>query len=78
MNVSRGALVDEAALVETIVEGRIARAGLDVYSVEPLAHAGHPMSARRPTRKGARAGALARMRRRRIARGRRAAHEVKR
>lgn len=45
INVSRGALIDEAALVETIVAGRIAGAGLDVYSLEPLARSGHPMSA---------------------------------
>lgn len=45
INVSRGAIVDEAALVEAIVACRIAGAGLDVYSVEPLARDGHPMSA---------------------------------
>jgi D-3-phosphoglycerate dehydrogenase len=45
VNVSRGALIDEAALVEAIVAGRIGGAGLDVYSVEPLASSGHPMSA---------------------------------
>ncbi|MDX8523592.1 C-terminal binding protein [Mesorhizobium sp. MSK_1335] len=45
INVSRGALIDEAALVEAIVAGRIAGAGLDVYSLEPLAKSGHPMSA---------------------------------
>jgi D-3-phosphoglycerate dehydrogenase len=45
INVSRGALIDEAALVETIVAGRIGGAGLDVYSLEPLARSGHPMSA---------------------------------
>jgi D-3-phosphoglycerate dehydrogenase / 2-oxoglutarate reductase len=44
INVSRGALIDEAALVEAIVEGRIAGAGLDVYSLEPLAKSGHPMT----------------------------------
>lgn len=44
INVSRGAIVDEAALVEAVVEGRIAGAGLDVYSQEPLARNGHPMS----------------------------------
>jgi D-3-phosphoglycerate dehydrogenase / 2-oxoglutarate reductase len=44
INVSRGALVDEAALVEAIVDGRIAGAGLDVYSVEPLRKSDHPMS----------------------------------
>lgn len=45
INVSRGALIDEAALVDAIVAGRIAGAGLDVYSLEPLARSGHPMSA---------------------------------
>ncbi|MGX8013005.1 2-hydroxyacid dehydrogenase [Mesorhizobium sp. ORM8.1] len=45
INVSRGALIDEMALVETIVAGRIGGAGLDVYSLEPLARSGHPMSA---------------------------------
>ncbi|TGP55001.1 C-terminal binding protein [bacterium M00.F.Ca.ET.230.01.1.1] len=45
VNVSRGALIDEAALVEAILAGRIAGAGLDVYSLEPLARSGHPMSA---------------------------------
>ncbi|TPK61939.1 MULTISPECIES: NAD(P)-dependent oxidoreductase [unclassified Mesorhizobium] len=45
VNVSRGALIDEAALVEAIVSERIGGAGLDVYSVEPLAKSGHPMGA---------------------------------
>jgi D-3-phosphoglycerate dehydrogenase len=44
INVSRGAIIDEAALVDAIASGRIAGAGLDVYSLEPLKTAGHPMS----------------------------------
>ncbi|MDX8447527.1 2-hydroxyacid dehydrogenase [Mesorhizobium captivum] len=45
INVSRGALIDETALVEAVVEKRIGGVGLDVYSQEPLATLGHPMSA---------------------------------
>ncbi|MDX8513995.1 2-hydroxyacid dehydrogenase [Mesorhizobium captivum] len=45
LNVSRGALIDEAALVEAVVEKRIGGVGLDVYSQKPLATLGHPMSA---------------------------------
>jgi D-3-phosphoglycerate dehydrogenase len=44
INVSRGAIVDEAALVRAIVEGRIAGAGLDVYCVEPLEKHGQVIS----------------------------------
>lgn len=45
VNVSRGALIDEAALVEAVVAGRIGGVALDVYSQEPLKKSGHPMSA---------------------------------
>jgi D-3-phosphoglycerate dehydrogenase len=44
VNVSRGAIVDEAALVEALREKRIAGAALDVFSQEPL-DADHPMAA---------------------------------
>jgi len=44
INVSRGAIVDEAALVSALQEKRIAGAALDVFSQEPL-HADHPMAA---------------------------------
>lgn len=44
VNVSRGALVDETALVEAVTAGRVGGVALDVYSKEPLARSGHPMS----------------------------------
>ncbi len=44
LNVARGAVIDEAALVRALLEGRIAGAGLDVYSQEPLMLEGHPLS----------------------------------
>ena len=36
VNVGRGALVDEGALIRALEERRIAGAGLDVYTTEPL------------------------------------------
>ncbi len=45
VNVSRGEIVDETALVRALAQRRIAGAALDVYGREPLTSAGHPMSA---------------------------------
>lgn len=45
INVSRGAIVDEQALIRALDEGWIAGAGLDVFSAEPLAKSSHPLSA---------------------------------
>ncbi|UUZ79914.1 D-2-hydroxyacid dehydrogenase [Paenibacillus sp. P26] len=36
INISRGSVIDEDALIEALREGRIAGAGLDVFSVHPL------------------------------------------
>ena len=42
INTSRGAVIDEAALVNALLEKRIAGAGLDVFSEEPV-RAGNPL-----------------------------------
>lgn len=44
INVSRGKIVDELALLKVLKEGAIAGCGLDVFSEEPLKIEGHPLS----------------------------------
>ena len=43
VNTARGALVDEAALIDALKSGHIRHAGLDVFHNEPL-KAGHPLA----------------------------------
>jgi D-3-phosphoglycerate dehydrogenase len=43
VNTARGAIVDEAAMIEALQTGHIRHAGLDVFNIEPLP-ADHPLT----------------------------------
>jgi D-3-phosphoglycerate dehydrogenase len=43
VNTARGAIVDEAAMIEALKSGHIRHAGLDVYNIEPLPK-DHPLT----------------------------------
>ena len=43
INCARGQLVDNEALAEALNEGKIAKAGIDVYEMEPPIPSDHPL-----------------------------------
>jgi D-3-phosphoglycerate dehydrogenase len=43
VNTARGAMVDEAAMIDALKSGHIRHAGLDVFNIEPL-QADHPLT----------------------------------